>query len=252
MACLACGSSSSKLSREHVFAAWLLDYLNARNISIGLFRRKGDGSTEIGRKEIALNSFTLKRICEPCNNGWMSRLEERAKPLVISLMTGKKKIDSLESQERELLARWAGKTAIIESHAIGAESPVDATLLQWMRTHEDDVPGRIAVVGCSSRHPTIGHMQVGVIRDLIGGEIIASNIVVLVLPNLILTCGFPIRELTHLSYDCRCDLSAYRPLWPGPASWTQMSKLPPFCESEDVFETVSMLAERIELFHPIR
>jgi hypothetical protein len=126
-------------------------------------------------------------------------------------MAGDAKLESLDTEQRQLLARWAGKTAIIESHSVGAESPVDGALLQWMRTHENDVPGRFAVAGCPFMHSAIGHMQVGVIRDLLGGKTIAGNIVVLAFPNLILTCGFPIPDLTALSYRCKCDLSVYRP-----------------------------------------
>jgi hypothetical protein len=252
MMCLACGSTSSPASKEHVFAAWLLSFLNAKSVSMGLFRRNTDGSSEPHRQAIALDSFRLNRLCENCNNGWMSRLEERVKPLVIALMTGGAKLESLDIEQRQLLARWAGKTAIIESHAVGAESPVDGALLQWMRACENDVPGRFAVAGCPSPHLVIGHLQVGVITDLLGGKTIAGNIVVLALPNLVLTCAFPIPDLTDLSYRCKCDLSVYQPLWPDPASWTAMSDTPPLSQGDDVFGTLEALAEKIELVHPMR
>jgi hypothetical protein len=235
-----------------VFSAWLLEFLRARDVATGLFRRKDDGGRERIRKGIALNSFTLRRICEPCNNGWMSRLEERAKPLMEPLMEGTTKLESLNEEQRQLLARWAAKTAIIETHAVGAESPVDGALLQWMRTHEDGAPGRFAVAAARFDHLGIGHMQVGWIIDLVGGKTIAGNIVVLAFPNLALTCGFPIPDLTELSYRCRCDLSVYRPLWPDPASWTAMTHLPPVSEREEGDDALESLAARIEVFHPLR
>lgn len=60
----------------------------------------------------------------PCNNGWKSGLESVAKPILLGLIEGGKSLDGLEEEERRILAKWAGKTAIIESYAVGAESPV--------------------------------------------------------------------------------------------------------------------------------
>ena len=160
---------------------------------------------------------------------------------------GRTTLESLDREQRHTLARWAGKTAIIETHAVGAESPVDGKLLQWMRTHEHGVPGRFAVVAAANAFGGIGHMQVGVITDLLGGHgrTIAANIVVLAFPNLILTCGFPWPEI---SYDCLCDLSFYRPLWPDDA-WKAMTRpTPPLSPEEEGLDMLEALAEKIELF----
>jgi hypothetical protein len=137
MNCLSCGETSATRSGEHVFAQWLLDYLHALTSPISHFRYQADGTSTPHRGQIALDSLRLKRICEPCNNGWMSRLEERAKPILVRLMERKLALDALDDEQRRLLARWAGKTAIIESYAIGAEKPVDPQFLQAMRQYEE-------------------------------------------------------------------------------------------------------------------
>jgi hypothetical protein len=232
-----------------VFSAWLLEFLKAKKVSLGVLRLKGDGTKERRRKESPLDSFKLKRVCDCCNTGWMSRLEGRAKPLIEGLMSGRTHLESLDGKQRQLLARWAGKTAIIESHAVGAECPVDGKLLRWMRDHEDAEPGRFAVVSSSINYVGIGHMQVGLITDLLDGKTIAGNIVVLVFPNLILTCGFPYSDL---GYECRCDLSFYRPLWPDGAAWKAMADAPPSQPPDgDGGDILAGLAMKIELFHPI-
>ena len=170
-----------------------------------------------------MDSFKLKKICEACNNGWMSDLEKLAKQLVLGIIKGGRKLDSFDEEERRILAKWAGKTAIIESHAIGAESPVSEEFLQFMRQRDDHVPGRYAVAACCHPMHGVGHMQVGIIRDLIGGRIAAGNIVMIVLPVVALACMFP---MVRTPYEARCVPSLYSPLWPSPAAWRPMRQDP--------------------------
>jgi len=133
MNCLSCGNTSATRSGEHVFAQWLLDYLHALKTPITHFRYQADGTSTPHRDQIALDSLRLKRICEPCNNGWMSRLEDHTKAILVGLMERTLALDALADEQRRLLARWAGKTAIIESYAVGAEKPIDAQLLGYRR-----------------------------------------------------------------------------------------------------------------------
>jgi hypothetical protein len=81
-----------------------------------------DGSSKQARVPIRLDDFKLKRVCEFCNNGWMSNLEEPAKPILLGLILGHTTLESLEEDGRQILAKWAGKTAIIESYAVGDRS----------------------------------------------------------------------------------------------------------------------------------
>ena len=147
----------SPATREHVFARWLLKEL--RSPSMTFYRRHGDGRTEPYRQTIALESFTLKRICEDCNNEWMARLEELVKPTVVSLMRGERGLSELSEDERRRLARWVAKTAIVDSYAIGAECPIDLLPLRWMKQHENDVPGRFAVAAYQIDLNGIGHFS---------------------------------------------------------------------------------------------
>src|SRR4051812_41788183 len=52
-----------------------------------------------------------KFVCKLCNNGWMSLLEEKAKPVIERLLSNERA--SLEGAERELAARWILKTAMV-------------------------------------------------------------------------------------------------------------------------------------------
>jgi hypothetical protein len=249
MECLACGTTSSPASREHVFARWLLEELAAKDLAIGLFRDLGNGTSQRQRSDIRLDSFKLKRVCESCNNGWMSGLEDLAKPFILGIIKGGRKLPSFDEEERRTLAKWAGKTAIIESHVVGAECPISGDYLEWMRLRDDNVPGRFCVAACLHPMRGVGHMQVGVIRDLIGGGVAAGNVVMIVLPVVAFACAFPMIETP---YQARCVRSLYVPLWPSPAAWKPMKQTPmPETFSCD-FDRLNAMAERVELFHAVK
>lgn len=248
MNCLSCGETAAPPSAEHVFSKWLLEHLQAIRTPITHFRYSLEGISQPHMNQMLLNSFRLRRICEPCNNGWMSRLEDHAKPIVIGLMSRTLSLDSLDVEQRRILARWAGKTAVVESYAIGAEKPIDPKILHSMRQYEDGPPGKFGVLGLSIDFDAIGHMQVGLIGDLLAGESIAANIVILLLPNLILTCGFPWPEFPCLY---RCDLQTYSPIWPERRQWQQITaSTPPLPAPAQEAEFFLRLAEKIE-FNPL-
>jgi hypothetical protein len=244
MDCLACGPTSSPASREHVFSDWLLREFDPE-ISMALYRRNGDGTNQQVRQQVKLTNFRLKAVCTPCNNGWMSQLESSAKPLILGLIRGGASLISLADDERRLLAMWAAKTAIIESHSVGAACPVDAKYLRWMKAR--GTPGRCIVAASQTAWAGFGHLQVGIIADLIGGGTAAGNIILIALPKLVFACGFPMLEIPC---EARCVKSLYTPLWPDPRSWRDM-KQTAMPTSLDHGEMLAAMAERIELFQSL-
>src|SRR5437764_2735784 len=148
MNCLSCGETTAPESGEHVFSKWLLEHIQAVRVPITHFRYQLDtGTSQPHMNQIRLNSFKLRMICQPCNNGWMSRLENDAEPIVVGLMAHTLTIEALDAEQSRVLARWAGKTAIIESYAVGAEKPINSKMLGAMRQYEEGPPGRFGVLG---------------------------------------------------------------------------------------------------------
>jgi hypothetical protein len=247
MDCLACGNTPSSPSLEHVFARWLLEEFGP-DARIDLFRLHHDGASEQVRDTIKLDSFKLKKVCAACNNGWMSELENAAKPLILEVIRDNRALDSFSEEERRILARWAGKTAIIESHSIGAECPVNGEYLKRIRTNPDGVPGRFAVVACRTELIGFGHFQAGIIRDLIGGGTASGNIIVIALPKLAFACAFPMLETPYI---CKCVRSLFTPLWPHPNHWRAMNHTP-MPTGLVGGEMLPELAERVELLHSVK
>lgn len=99
--CIFCGKSAG--SREHIWPQWLL----ARR-DFGPFRLK-----RAGAKEVILNKveLTTKSVCGNCNNGWMSELEQKVKPILEQMFDGKP-VD-LNREQQHLIAVWITKIAFL-------------------------------------------------------------------------------------------------------------------------------------------
>lgn len=98
------------LSKEHIWADWLREFIprtqtkTNHNVNIvngfnfertkGKVDRPGDP-----------HSQRLRVVCQQCNNGWMSEIQNRVKPNLSRLIIGEPA--DLTSTDRELLASWA-------------------------------------------------------------------------------------------------------------------------------------------------
>ena len=106
----------------------------------------------------------------------MAQLEGQTKPILIGLMERTMMLDSLNDEQRRLLARWIGKTAIIESYAIGAEKPIDSQLLHAMRQYEEGPPGRFGVLGLLHLNAEFLKLRGKPRRSLRSGVVLAPEI----------------------------------------------------------------------------
>lgn len=55
--------------------------------------------------------ITIKRVCKKCNNGWMSRLESRAKPVLTRILD--EPACTLDIHNSKTLALWSAKTSMM-------------------------------------------------------------------------------------------------------------------------------------------
>ncbi len=67
-------------------------------------------------------SLTTRAVCARCNSGWMSRLEDEAKPSLIPSILGQGPL-RVPNAAGQVIANWAVKTSIM-FHAIMPDTPV--------------------------------------------------------------------------------------------------------------------------------
>lgn len=105
--CAFCGTRK-KLTREHVWPQWAARLLE----QYGPFLvTRGAGQWEAPKVDVK-----ARAVCEECNSGWMSRLEERTAPILSQLILtepipGATKA-TLTVEEQITLATWAAKTIL--------------------------------------------------------------------------------------------------------------------------------------------
>jgi hypothetical protein len=104
--CIFCGGAG--LTKEHIWADWLKKYIPKDMPSYSeshaiVHRTRIDENKKVRSGDP--RSRRLKVVCAKCNNGWMSRLQERAKPILLPLILGKPTVLSEEGQR--ISATWA-------------------------------------------------------------------------------------------------------------------------------------------------
>jgi hypothetical protein len=105
--CVFCGGTSS-LTREHVLPNWLSQ--------IGLDLTPSvhhSGPLNHVPRQWSSKPFTttVKMVCVTCNGGWLSALENAARPVLAPLIRGGSR--RLPDDDQALVAAWTCKTALV-------------------------------------------------------------------------------------------------------------------------------------------
>lgn len=93
-------------TNEHIFPQWLQQYLSLEKQPLKIQILESDKS-----RELVYDSF-LTPICRECNQGWLSDLESKAKPVLQPLIDGTQQ-DNISLENRRILSLWLLKTAIV-------------------------------------------------------------------------------------------------------------------------------------------
>lgn len=136
--CRFCLREDVALTREHVFARWLVARLRAwRVTSTGHWPTDTVAHTRI--------ADLVTNVCGACNAGWMSGLEVSFRQAVFA----RSRPERLAAPTRRVLSRWFTKTAMLVAHAAGQELiPND----QWSDL-TNAMPADIRVGLTRLRHP---------------------------------------------------------------------------------------------------
>ncbi len=103
--CIFCGGGS--LTKEHAWPQWILNDHGDDAITI---HSHGELVRTLAGPNAAIE---FKRVCGPCNTGWMSKLEDKVKPIMKPLILGQR--SRLGATEQRILSAWLTKTAMVFS-----------------------------------------------------------------------------------------------------------------------------------------
>lgn len=115
--CIFCGGAG--ISAEHIFPDWLgKDFPNpprAKRLDLS-WRLEQHGSPgriyeRQGLKNGMARNFRVRAVCKLCNNGWMSEIENQAKPLLNLLMHGN--AWTIREYEQSILMTWLVLKAMV-------------------------------------------------------------------------------------------------------------------------------------------
>jgi hypothetical protein len=185
------------------------------------------GTTFLDRTDLAsdrakpINSISVgkvRAVCQRCNNGWMSRLEKEAGPLLRSLFRGQEAV--IEGAQQVQLANWTMKTAMM----LALRYRRDASAGLMRRLHEAGLPGPSDAIWLARIEPeTVRFGILGLLSqpDADTGVKIHGFMARFVFANvgLIVYCN-PTRFQPHLQGEA--IEQALAPLWPKaiePLSW---------------------------------
>ena len=108
MPCIFCGTP--KVNRNHVFGEkWIASLVPPGGTFVHQLGTGSPGSAapdEWGTKKAAL---VVRCACQPCNSGWIDRLDTKAHPLLTEMNTGRPM--SVWASQKLVIAGWVAKTA---------------------------------------------------------------------------------------------------------------------------------------------
>jgi hypothetical protein len=111
--CAFCGSTEN-ITREHVWPKWASGHVSKEDTFTAFRQFVGDGfePEEPHSREQRPFDWTVKAVCESCNNGWMATLESAARTaLFSSAFAGRGR--TLHQGGQRTLAAWGLKTAMM-------------------------------------------------------------------------------------------------------------------------------------------
>lgn len=117
--CIFC--EGTPLSKEHIYARWLHPYLpksgekNHSVLSMTLKNREGDEELSAKLRSGDGHEGSARVVCQTCNNEWMSRLQEQAKPFLLPMVQGNSV--RLFAKQVKTLAAWATMFCIVHESA---------------------------------------------------------------------------------------------------------------------------------------
>jgi hypothetical protein len=211
--CVGCGAelTGGFATREHVVAQWLAAEIRLPGVSLKHYLHDQAKAEDTLVRRHDLNNFAVKKICAGCNEGWMSRLEVQAKPLVLRLMRQQTSLRDLPPDARLVVSRWAVKTAFMILSVQQTKYELPWKTFEYLRINEGSGPDGCIVIGAQlamlpeglsyTCHPMELHESRGPVQFRVGFAINHLHLVSII----------PILEGPRVA---RFDPNVHFPIWP--------------------------------------
>jgi hypothetical protein len=124
--CVLCLRSGQPMTREHVFARWLIQQVHGARLV--------PSSQETSTAPLRI-SRVIADVCAECNAGWMSGLEVSFRRALFA----RPRVGTLQAPDRITLSRWFTKTAVLLAEARGVALVGAAHRAQLVRGMPDDI-----------------------------------------------------------------------------------------------------------------
>jgi hypothetical protein len=161
--CLFCGGGPP-WSDEHITPAWLLRHLELPDDDqIFLGAATAETGEIVRSRTHSTFRFVEGRVCWGCNTGWMHRLEDAARPVLVPLIDRTRELQSLTADEAELVGKWAIKTAYLHTYAGVLRQPVPRGHIAALNGDAGRPVATVEVFGMQSEyHRPSAYLQYGV------------------------------------------------------------------------------------------
>jgi len=110
--CVLCRRANWPITREHVFAHWLVRRVHGGRL---VASDASPGGTPSSTAPLRIAHVIAAGVCADCNTGWMSSLEVSFRQALFA----RPRIGTLQASDRITLSRWFTKTAVLLAHARG-------------------------------------------------------------------------------------------------------------------------------------
>jgi hypothetical protein len=106
--CVFCGGTP--LTREHHPPQWINKYFDQPHATDWIVACRGDAEESWGTSR-TLSPNSPRLVCEPCNTGWMSRIEGVTEPILGPMTQGVGRV--LDQETQLAVATWLVKSALV-------------------------------------------------------------------------------------------------------------------------------------------
>jgi hypothetical protein len=115
--CIFCGGTPT--NREHVWPRWSHKYISKTKRkwhSLHAVEHKDRTDFRIIKHPGDPHDWQVKCVDERCNNGWMRRLEDKARPMLIPLLRGDEGRRYLGKKEQQTIATWIALKTFVQEY----------------------------------------------------------------------------------------------------------------------------------------